>query len=469
MDLIGKVKTYCLEHRLIAPGARVLAAVSGGPDSVAMFEMLRVLRADFSHEIAVVHLEHGLRGLESAEDENFVKSLANRASVPFFVKRVSVPEERRKGESPEETARRLRYAFFLEVMKERGYTSVATGHTADDNVETVMYRLVTGTGPRGFSGIRPRNGPLIHPLLCVTREELAGYLSAQRAAYRVDSTNADARIPRNRIRRDLLPLLKGLNVRYREHILNLSKILNEDEEYLREVAERELGAALVERRQGVVRVDYARFLSCALPIRRRIAITAAERLQEESGERIYLPFDVVERLVSPVRGANRSLYSKGPLRVRKEYGSLLFEKRVVVGDETRYLYPVQKPAQPQEVIQEVIIEEISRRVLFEVREGVSRFDEDRLQLDLDALEFPLKIRNRREGDRILLKGGGRKKLKSLFIDDKVPPPIRERIPVLASGERLAGVFCSYYGKPNRASFPFMITASTGKVLVCKLI
>ena len=464
MDLIGKVKAYCVEHRLIGPGARVLAAVSGGPDSVAMFEMLLALRADFSHELAVVHLEHGLRGCESTEDEDFVKSLANMASVPFFSKRVSVPEERRKGESPEETARRLRYAFFLEVLKERGYTSVATGHTADDNVETVMYRLVTGTGPRGFSGIRPRNGSLIHPLLCVTREELTGHLSARRAAYRVDSTNADERIPRNRIRREILPLFKGLNVRYREHILNLSKIINEDEEYLREVAERELGAALAERRQGVVRVDYARFLSCALPVRRRIAIAAAESLQEETGERIYLPFDVVERLVSPVRGANRTLYSKGPLRIRKEYGSLLFEKRVVAGDGTRYLYPVQNPAQPREVL----IEEISRRVLFEVREDVSRFDKDRLHLDLDTLEFPLKIRNRREGDRILLKGGGRKKLKSLFIDDKVPPSIRERVPVLASGERLAGVFCSYYGKPNRASFPFMITASTGKVLVCKL-
>jgi tRNA(Ile)-lysidine synthase len=135
-----------------------------------------------------------------------------------------------------------------------------------------------------------------------------------------------------------------------------------------------------------------------------------------------------------------------------------------VGDETRYLYPVQKSAQPREVL----IEEISRRVLFEVREDVSRFDENLLHFDLDTLEFPLKIRNRREGDRILLKDGGRKKLKSLFIDDKVPPSIRERVPVLASGERLAGVFCSYYGKPNRASFPFMITASTGKVLVCKL-
>jgi tRNA(Ile)-lysidine synthase len=294
----------------------------------------------------------------------------------------------------------------LEVLKERGYTSVATGHTADDNVETVMYRLVTGTGPRGFSGIRPRNGSLIHPLLCVTREELMGYLSARRAAYRVDSTNADERIPRNRIRREILPLFKGLNVRYREHILNLSKIINEDEEYLREVAERELGAAPAERRQGVVRVDYARFLSCALPVRRRVAIAAAESLQEETGERIYLPFDVVERLVSPVRGANRTLYSKGPLRIRKEYGSLLFEKRVVAGDGTRYLYPVQNPAQPREVL----IEEISRRVLFEVREDVSRFDKDRLHLDLDTLEFPLKIRNRREGDRILLKGGGRKKL-----------------------------------------------------------
>lgn len=201
----------CLRTFVRVPGPGVVA-VSGGADSVAL---LRALSEAGCTSLTVAHVNHQLRGAESDGDEAFVKALADSLGIAFRAERVDVAAEA-SGENLEATARRLRYGWLAEVAADVGARWIATGHTADDQAETVLHRLVRGTGLRGLRGVARwdelrSNVEIVRPLLTVTRAELLDYLSALGQAFRTDSSNADPRFTRNRIRADLVPLLKTFN------------------------------------------------------------------------------------------------------------------------------------------------------------------------------------------------------------------------------------------------------------------
>lgn len=195
-----------------APG---VVAVSGGADSVAL---LRALQMIYPETLTVAHINHQLRGSESDGDESFVRELASRLDLPVRVKSVDVAKEA-TGANLEATARRVRYEFFAEVAAEVGAGWVATGHTADDQAETVLHRLIRGSGLQGLRGIQPIRGltPLAHqpaivrPLLTITRADVLGYLGSLNQSFREDSSNTDRQFTRNRLRHELLPLLKTFN------------------------------------------------------------------------------------------------------------------------------------------------------------------------------------------------------------------------------------------------------------------
>ncbi|QEL20054.1 tRNA lysidine(34) synthetase TilS [Limnoglobus roseus] len=186
----------------IPPGG--VAAVSGGPDSVAL---LRGLVAAGCGPITVAHVNHQLRGTESDADEGFVRELATSLSVNVRSARLPVPPR----ENLESAARRLRYEFLQSVAADVSANWIATGHTANDQAETVLHRLIRGTGVQGLRGVAPKRGNIIRPLLHVSRADVLAYLAATGQLTRTDSTNADRRFTRNRIRHDLLPQLKDFN------------------------------------------------------------------------------------------------------------------------------------------------------------------------------------------------------------------------------------------------------------------
>jgi tRNA(Ile)-lysidine synthase len=188
----------------MSPG---VVAVSGGADSVAL---LRALQTDYPATLTVAHLNHQLRGEESAADEVFVRELASQLGLPCRVRSVAVATLAR-GANLEATARRLRYEFFTTVAGEVGAQWIATGHTADDQAETVLHRLLRGTGLQGLRGIARLHNPVVRPLLSVTRGDVLDYLATLNQPFREDSSNADLRFTRNRLRRELLPLLKTFN------------------------------------------------------------------------------------------------------------------------------------------------------------------------------------------------------------------------------------------------------------------
>lgn len=205
IDLIESV--YAFSRHLLPPGTRLVIAVSGGSDSTALFHLMLALRKRLSvGACAVAHVNYGLRGRESDEDERFVRRMAEDAGVPCYLKTVSGKSLHDPG--MEEWARRIRYEFFLSVKIEHGYTAIATGHTADDQAETVLLRLMRGTGLKGLVGIRARREDgVVRPLLSVRRSELQNWLAEKSISFRNDSSNADVHFSRNAVRQSILPAM----------------------------------------------------------------------------------------------------------------------------------------------------------------------------------------------------------------------------------------------------------------------
>ena len=208
-DLTARVTHTVRKHRMIPPAGRVLAAVSGGSDSVALARLLRELEQEQDWKLAgLAHLNHGLR--EAAiDDERFCEALAAQLDVPFIVERVSIRDlARDQRRSIEDAARSARYVFFERARKSVGADVIATGHTRDDQAETFLLRLFRGAGTRGLAAVLPVSGRVSRPLLDVRREELRAYLAERGQGYREDETNRELRIPRNRIRHELIPYLE---------------------------------------------------------------------------------------------------------------------------------------------------------------------------------------------------------------------------------------------------------------------
>ncbi len=465
MDVIDQVRSFCLQNNLVNSGEKILLAVSGGPDSVALLYIFHSLQTELHIEIAVAHLEHGLRAVDSLEDQAFVRSISEKLGVSFYTKNMNIKEMKRQDESPEEAARRVRYQYFSEVLVMIGYDKLATGHTLDDNVETILYRLITGTGPSGFVGILPKFRNIIHPLLNVNREQIIDYLTQNGLEYRIDKTNYDPIIVRNKIRSTIIPALESINSKFKEHILNFTKIIQDENNIINRLVTDKMKSILLENGENKVKVRYQDFLSLEKAIKKRIIIKIIEGFAVSDGvfKRSYIPYRIVDYLSDCETKGNKTIYQNDLFSIQKEYEALIFKKRVVNDLNKTYLYYIEDTVNP------VFIREINRKIVFHERSKIDSFEENRLYFDYHKLKFPLIIRNRKNGDRISLVNIGSKKLKSIFINDKVSKDEREKIPIILSNNEICGIFCSFYGKKNRSSEKYLITGSTERILECELV
>ena len=206
----SKVSAYIQVHHLLKPEGEVLVALSGGPDSVALLLLLREL----GYSVSALHCNFHLRADESDRDENFVRRLCQRIGVPLKVRNFETSSHaRQEGISIEMAARQLRYEWFDEELRQRGAQCIAVAHHRDDQAETLLLNLLRGTGIRGLGGMKPANGTIVRPLLCVSRQEILDYLESRQQEYVTDSTNLEPIALRNKVRLTLLPLLRTLNPR----------------------------------------------------------------------------------------------------------------------------------------------------------------------------------------------------------------------------------------------------------------
>ncbi|MDH4198376.1 MAG: tRNA lysidine(34) synthetase TilS, partial [Candidatus Aminicenantes bacterium] len=317
-------------YGLVRPGDKVLAACSGGPDSVALVHLLLELRQDIPHEIAVGHFNHRLRPA-AASDEAFVRRLARENGLPFFSSRRDVHAyARRFGLNLEEAARTLRYEFLERTAARMGATRIATGHTMTDQAETLIMRLLRGTGLTGLGGILSvADARLIRPLLGLEREEIEAYLDERRLVCRRDETNEDLRFLRNRIRLELLPVLRTkFEPRLVQHLGRLA-LLFQDEERVIERVTAETAAGLVGRREERLELEAEKLRALERGLARRVVRFF---LREVQGDLRGLTFDDVEDVLNLGEGREKTI-RKG-LVIRRAMGRL-FAKSDEAGKRPR--------------------------------------------------------------------------------------------------------------------------------------
>ena len=243
--MLREVSQFVMEHHLLEDGDRIAAGFSGGADSVCLLLILRELQKEYDFTFFAVHVNHGIRGAEGEEDAAFAEQFCRKKGIPFQLFRADAPAEAaRKKLSLEEAARKLRYECLREACCRESAGKIALAHQADDNAETVLFNLCRGADVRGVCGIRPERDGVIRPLLCVTRRQIEEYLREKGETYRTDSSNADLRFSRNRIRARVLPELAEINPRTVEHIFRFSGAMEELCSYLSDEALEKGGEAV---------------------------------------------------------------------------------------------------------------------------------------------------------------------------------------------------------------------------------
>jgi tRNA(Ile)-lysidine synthase len=423
------------KYEMLQPGDRVVAAVSGGADSVALLHALWELRGDLHFSLMVAHLDHGLRP-EGEKEANFVRKLAGKLGAPFHFRKADVGSYREeKGLTVQEAAREVRYAFLAEVAKKNRASKIALGHTADDQAESVVMRILRGSGTRGLSGIPPvRDGFYIRPLIEAWREEIEAFLKGKGIPYLTDPSNKSLHYLRNRVRHELLPVLRQYNPRVRQVLVQMADLFREEEGFWQKYLAEKFSCVVRSRRKEHLILDVPALASQPLPIRLRCLRHAIEKVQ---GHLRRVNLSHIWAIDSLLEGPNPNRTLRLPLGlvVTRAYQGLHFSRSQE--DSPAFEYSVLAPGY-------VEIPEIGRAVRFETqarkRKVVYEESPNVALLDLDDLDFPLTLRSFRPGDRLQPLGmEGEKKVKDLFIDCKIPALQRKRVPLLFGGDRLLWV------------------------------
>ena len=451
---------------LIPPGGRVLAAVSGGGDSVALLYLLAELAEQGAVTLAgVAHFNHQLRSPVSDEDERFCKELAARFGLPCVVESAHVAEMARSERiSVEHAGHRARHAFFARAATRLNACRVALGHTIDDQAETYLLRLLRGAGAAGFSSIRPRAGLVVRPLLAVSRAELRVYLASRQASFREDASNLDRRVPRNRIRHDLIPSLRAYSPRIVEVLAREAEIARADDEWLARSAN-ELSASLVQSIKGGAEVDAAGLTALHPALGRRVARDALVRV---SGRAVG--FDHIERFRRLAADALGRVDFPG-CRAERLGGVIRLTARAgrgAVPQVAPFAYRLEVPGEVSVPEAGVTISaepagELGGSLASPWSQPAGKPAAGRAVTV--AASGPLAVRNWQPGDRFRPLGlkGHRKKLQDLFVDRKVSRAERARIPlVLDAQDRIIWVV------GQGVSDDFRVTRGAASVLILKV-
>lgn len=444
-SFLEKLLRAVREHGMLSRGDGVVVALSGGADSVALLASLVFLGRRLDLRLLSVHVHHGIRGAEADGDAALAESVSRRLGVPFRMERIDVPAIAvGRGESLELAGRNARYSAFRRILSEEGYDRIATGHHLDDQAETVLMRMIRGTGGAGLRGVEPvRGDSVIRPLIYVSKREILSFLKEEGLPHAEDSTNSDGSFLRNRIRRDVMPVLEDCSPGVAARLSALGMIAGAEADFVEGEAGRLFPESL-EPSGGKIALSVAGLAGVHEALQRRVIRNAVRSVSGTLSDLDFASGESVRRLLSS--GGGKTLRLRGVV-VRRAGGELVFERPC---DSAPSAGGLEGPSVS-------VLEDGSSFGGFSFSVSVSGDCPSCLReggmtavLDRSLISGPLSVRFRRPGDRFRPFGmRGSKKLKDFFADAGVPPGDRDAVPVVTDssgavvwvvGHRISGDF-----------------------------
>jgi tRNA(Ile)-lysidine synthase len=412
-------KEFIGKNDLFGPADKILLAVSAGMDSVALVELFHKAGYNF----ALAHCNFCLRGDESDEDELFVRKLAEQYDVPLFIKQFNTSSyARAKGISIQMAARELRYQWFEELIKITGYYCYATGHHLDDDVETFFVNLTRGTGISGLTGISPKKGHLVRPLLFAYRQDIENYIRENKLSYREDSSNLEEKYMRNKLRRKVMPLFKQLNPSFNIDIIQTINRLKETETIFR--------CAIDEKRRSLIKYESDRV---KIPIEEILLLTPVRTYLYEFLSPYSFNAAIVNKIIETLEDQPGKIFYSATHQLVLDRKYLIIT-RIEKDKENKESYLIN--ADTTEIYEPVHL----KLSFLPAEEFRIRDRTDLAYLDNEKLTFPLMIRKWKKGDYFYPLGmKGKKKISDFLIDNKVPLTDKKNIWLLCSGEDIAWV------------------------------
>lgn len=455
--LLTRIKETIRKYALLNSGDRVLVAVSGGPDSVCLLGVLQALAKNLDLMLHIAHLDHMFRGKESADEALFVSELAKKFSIPATIGKVDVPAYcLERGLSSQEGAREVRYDFLQRTAMSIDAVRIATGHTANDQAETFLMRLMRGAGASGLSAIPPARENIIRPLIDITREEVLDYLNETGLDFVTDPSNTKPVYTRNRIRMEVLPVLERFNPRIVATLAAEAGQLRDEDEAVEGYCA-SLADSILVQKENTVFVKRNDFNTLPPAFRRRLLKRASDLAGVESAALSRIQIDEAIAFMAAAR-TGRTMGLPHGLNIGREYDRFVISAQTGTEDFSEVIMIPGVTAISE--IRTVIDTRIADRLLEELEDSNYVWQ---AQFNYDKIGPVLTLRSRHPGDWFCPTGmgGKRKKIQDYFVNEKVPRRKRDLVPLLCSGEDILWVV------GMRTDERFLANEETKNVLVVR--
>ncbi|MDY0235857.1 MAG: tRNA lysidine(34) synthetase TilS [Gudongella sp.] len=427
-------KSNIISKNLIKPGETILAAISGGPDSMAMLNCLVSFKKDLDFNILIAHVNHGVRGEYAKRDQDFVKKIALEYDIPYFTIDVDmVAYGKELGISSEEAGRILRYGFFREVLADYGGGKIAVAHNKNDQAETILHRIIRGTGLDGLKSMEFIRGDIIRPLLNISRKEIEDYIEEKNIPFVIDHTNLETDYTRNKIRLELLPYIeKNFNPNIIDSLYRLTGIATGEIEIIEEITIEKYNLIVKSETKNSIIFNGILFSQQPKAIRKRLIRKAIENITGNlhGVEEIHIN-DIIDLFYNSKTGKSVDI-SKG-LIAKVSYNDLIIQLRNHISTSLE-----------SKTIQfgETRLEKLGIMISLELIrvDQINLKDNKFKYIDFDAISGNLSVRTRKSGDIFSPLGlGGSKKLKDYMIDKKIPRDKRDLVAILCDNSGIIWV------------------------------
>ena len=420
MELFREILNINKKYNLIENNDNIVVGFSGGPDSVFLVEMLKKLQCFFNFKIYLVHINHLLRGKDADSDENFSFEYAKKNNLEIFIKRIPVKKIAKEiGKTLEEVGREERYKFFSEIYEKVGANKIATAHNKDDQIETFLFRLTRGTSLQGLEGIKTKNNNIIRPISEIYKKDILEYLNKNEIQYKIDKTNFENEFTRNSIRLDLIPFIEErYNIKFKDKIFSLIEEIRENNQ------NNSLILSDYTDSKNRILLEKIKFLS-NFDRKNLLGLFLNEKNIEVNRNKI----DEINSLIKS--NGTKKIDLNKTYRIVKNYTHLYIEEKRE--DNTINNSTIQLKIPSEQVFNNF-------KISIEIAKNLD-IPKEKNQYLLDTLYNDIiEVRYRKEGDRIFLDENHSKKIKEIFIEQKIPKDIRDRIPIFLYNNNIFWIY-----------------------------